>query len=295
MRAFVFAYDRFDSMTTAKMLEEGNVQHVVLCHSEEAKQKFIEHGTALEQNIVNTNQPKGLAWNRNVALEMMEKDEWALFLVDDLKSLTKIDNYHDRTDNTLGIHMDNQDKFPKSYMKQPLSMEDFLHYCDELATVCEALGSRLGGFCGIDNPPFRNSKWKFNTLADGRAWIVQKGKLRFDTNAQLIDDTCWTVQNILHYGTVVVNQWLLPDCKRYSAGAFGSIEERLPQKIQEANYLTKAYPSLIKFAKKAGWPDDAHVRIRQSLSRETIQNFTDQATHISNKWRETNPIPHKPN
>ena len=89
MKTFVFAYDRFATMTTPAMLDAEGIDHIVLCHTEEQKQKFIEHGTADPKKLIATGQPKGIARNRNAALEMMDDDEWALFLVDDMKQITE--------------------------------------------------------------------------------------------------------------------------------------------------------------------------------------------------------------
>ena len=84
-KVFVFAYDRFESMTTSLMLEEAGVDHRVLCHDTVAKERFIDGGRVRPARLVATRQPKGLAYNRNAALEMMSDGEWALFLVDDVK------------------------------------------------------------------------------------------------------------------------------------------------------------------------------------------------------------------
>lgn len=276
-------------MSTSILLEAEAIEHVVLCHTEEARDKFIEGGTARPERLVATGQPKGLGNNRNAALDMMEDGEWALFLVDDLKNVTAVDDYWGRNDARLGITMGNQ-KIVGPTTKQPMTMRAYLQSAYELAAVCESMGAHLGGFCGIANPLFRDAKWRFNVLADGRAWIVKKSSLRFDTGAQLIDDMCWTAQNIQRFGVVVVNQWVLPDCKRYTTGAFGSIEQRLPQKAKEAAYLVENYPGLIRFAKKTGWPDGTHVQLKRTLDRRVIINLEAQALTVSNDYRANHPL-----
>lgn len=288
MRTFVFGYDRYETMSTSRLLEDEGIDHTVLCHTEEAKQRFIDGGTAEPDRLVATGQPKGLANNRNAALEMMEDGEWALFLVDDLKNVTTVADYWTRTDTRLRITMDNQKKIGPT-TKQPASMRNFMASAYEVVAVCEAMGAHLGGFCGIANPLFRDAKWRFNVLADGRAWVVKKSSLRFDPGAQLIDDMCWTAQNIQRFGIVPVNQWVLPDCKRYTAGAFGSIEQRLPQKAKEAAYLVENYPALVRFAKKAGWPDGTHVQLKRTLDRRITANLEAQAAAVSNDYRATHP------
>lgn len=288
LKIFVFAYDRYDTMSTSLLLEEENIPHTVLCHTEEAKEEFIRGGTAKPERLHATGQPKGLANNRNAALDMMETGEWALFLVDDLKNVTAVEEYHARDDGRLGISMENQKQIaPRT--RQPITMREYVYTAHETIAACEAMGAHLGGFCGINNPLFRDAKWRFNVLADGRAWVVKKGNLRFDVGAQLIDDLCWTAQNIQHYGVVAVNQWVLPDCKRYTAGAFGSIEQRLPQKAAEANYLVTNYPALIRHAKKAGWPDGTHVQLKRTLSRDMINALEATAVSVSNQYRHDNP------
>lgn len=262
MKVFVFAYDRFDSMTTSSMLESELINHTVLCHTQEAADAFVEHGTAKSERLFVTNNPKGLANQRNTALDMMAEGEWALFLVDDLKSVSELRNYDRTREAKLPITTANQNHYGQRF-ENPISMTKFMRRATELVDVCEKHKCYLGGFAGINNPLYRSRHWSYNVLADGRAWVVKKSSLRFDTNVQLIDDLCWTALNIKHHGLVIVNQWVLPDCRRYSAGAFGSIEERLPQKMREAAYLVETYPELIAFKEKAGWPFGSHVVLRQ--------------------------------
>lgn len=280
MRTFIFTYNRYDSISTPMFWEEAGLDHTVLCHTEEAAEQFIEHGRVNPDRLIATGEPKGLAHNRNAALDMMEDGEWALFLVDDLKSLTEVADYDTRTAPTLGINLKNQKQIAPT-MKQPLTPDRFMERCDELATACETVGAKLGGYAGIDNPLFRDRKWKFNSLADGRCWVVQKSSLRLDTGAHSIDDYCWTAQNIDRYGVVVVNQWVLPDCARYTPGGYGSIEDRMPQKLKETRHLVNTYPHLIAYKDKKGHPPGGHVTIRRTLGndhRRALEEAVLQAT-----------------
>jgi len=261
-RVFVFTYDRYDSINTSLLLEQDGVDHVVLCHTEEQREQFVDHGRVRPDRLIVTGEPRGLANNRNVALEMMADGEWAMFLVDDLKRVTELDTYDTTPDyEVLPIDMANQNAWRSKFRKQ-IDMNTFLRRAVDSLAHAEAKGAHLLGFAGIDNAVFRRKKWKYNALADGRAWMVQKTDLRFDLGAQLIDDLCWTAQNIERFGITVNNEWILPDCRRYTKGGFGSIEDRMEQKLREAAYLVEAYPRTITFKKKTGWPDGAHVVLR---------------------------------
>lgn len=269
MRVFVFTYDRYDSITTSQMLEDEGIDHIVLCHTEEQKQRFIEAGRVRPERLIATGRSRGLANNRNFALEMMEEDEWAMFLVDDLKSVTELNNY-DRAQSPLPINMANQGTY-KERFSTPITMAKFLQRAEELSRKCDAYNCYLGGWAGINNPIFRCDHYKTNVLADGRAWIVKKSHLRFDENAQMIDDLCWTAQNIQEFGIVIVDLWILPDCRRYSKGGFGSIDDRMEQKLREAKHLVQTYPSLIQFKEKTGWPFGAHVVLRQTRKKPKVR------------------------
>ena len=271
MKVFVFGYNRYDSMTTSLAFENEGIDHTVLIHTEDAKEQFIANGTAKAERLVVTNNPRGLAYQRNTALEMMADGEWALFMVDDLKEVSELRNYDRTTSPSLPITMANQKHYTERF-NNPITMRQFMKRADELVNKCETHGAHLGGFCGINNPVYRAKHWVYNVLADGRAWVVRKTHLRFDEKVQLIDDLCWTALNIKHFGLVIVNQWVLPDCRRYSAGAFGSIEERLPQKMAEAKYLVETYPELIAYKEKAGWPFGSHCVLRQRNKPKHLMN-----------------------
>lgn len=262
LKIFVFGYNRYDSMSTSLMLEQEGIEHYVLCHTQEAADLFVENGTAKKERLIVTGNSRGLAYQRNFALEMMAEGEWALFLVDDLKSVSELRNYDRTREAKLPITIANQNHYGKRFENE-ITMAQFLTRAQEVIAQCEKHDCHLGGFAGINNPLYRAKHWSYNVLADGRAWVIRKTQLRFDENVQLIDDLCWTALNIKHFGLVIVNQWVLPDCRRYSAGAFGSIEERMPQKMREAKYLVETYPELISFKEKAGWPFGAHVVLRQ--------------------------------
>lgn len=260
MKVFIFTYDRFDTISTPKFFEKDNIDYTVLCHTEDDKKSFIRGGRVNPRKIVSSNQPKGLANNRNFALSQMEVGEWALFMVDDLINFYEYENYDTEKSENLGITMETAKNYNKQFRKV-ISATDFLKRCEECIQKAEKENINLVGFAGFTNPLFLGKKWKYNVLADGRCWLIKKCNLVFDTNVQLVDDVIWSVMNIKN-GGLFVNQWVIPDCKRYTDGAFGSIHKRMAQKIQECAYIEKTHRDIVYFGKKPGWPTGSHLRIR---------------------------------
>lgn len=263
MRVFVFTYDRYDTISTTRMLDAENIDHTVLCHTDEQAEQFVAHGRVDPARLHVTGKPRGLAYNRNAALDLMDDGEWAVFLVDDLMSVTELDTYDTEPAEVLPVDTTNSGAWRQRF-KTPITMRRFLERAEQSARVVDGLGGHLAGFAGINNPLFRTRHWQLNVLADGRAWAVRKTDLRFDEHVQLIDDVAWTALNLDRFGVVVVNQWVLPDCRRYTQGGFGSINDRIDQKRTEVAYLTSTYPHLVRTKPKRGWPDGTHVVLRRA-------------------------------
>lgn len=272
MKTFIFTYDRYDTISTSIYLKDHS--HFVLCHTSEQQKRFEDAGR-IHGHMIATHQPKGLANNRNFALDLMQEDEWSVFWVDDLINCTALPNsYHVKQKEKLGIIPENQKQY-RELFKTECDAERFYEICEQTIAVAEAKGFALCGFSLTDNPLFRDKHYSYWSLADGRCWLVKKTRLRFDTNVQLIDDTCFTALNLKEFGGLVVNNWLLPNCERYTAGSFGSIPQRMEQKKKECAYLVETYPEHIAIADKVGWPYGSHVKIRQRKTNPSQANLFD--------------------
>lgn len=269
MKVFVFAYDRYDTITTSLMLEEDGVEHTVLCHTEEQKQKFIDGGRVRPDRLLVTGKDKGLSRNRNAALDLMEEGEWALFLVDDLTGVYELSNY-DKATSPLPIDYANQNYYRLRF-KTKVSMAQFHRRAEEYAELCEANGAWLGGFTASEGALYRKKHYLTNVMCDGRAWVVRKSDIRFDENANCIDDYSFTAANIQRFGIIVVNQWIEPACKRYGKGGYGSKEDRMEQKIRECAYLVGKYPHLLAYRPKKGFPYGAHIVFRQNRNKPQVR------------------------
>lgn len=258
MKTFVFTYDRFDTISTSQWL--GKHPHTVLCHTVEQRKQFVEAGR-VGGKLVATGRPKGLSNNRNYALDQLKAGEWALFLVDDLNYIVRYENYFTYKGDKLNVHGTNLN-IARKLFKHPCTASEFFKICEETIVEAERRNVHLVGFSLTDAPLFRRNKWSHRGLADGRCWLVKKSSLRFDENVQLIDDVCFTALNIKHFGSVLINNWVLPSCKRYTKGSFGSIEQRMPQRLKECRYLVEHYPDQVRYADKVGWPDGSHVALK---------------------------------
>lgn len=269
MKIFIFAYDRLDLTTSAYFKEHP---HTILCHTEEQKQALLSGGNCYGE-VIATHQPKGLPRNRNVALEMMQEGEWAVFFVDDLLRVTAITELESYMSPALEITTKNQKMF-RQMMGQQIDATKFLEICEDTVREAAAKGHALCGFSLTENPLFRTKKFSYWGLADGRCWVVKKTALRFDERSSMMDDYCFTALNMREFGGLTINNYLHPLCGRYTKGGYGTKAERMKEKIEECDYLVSSYPEYISHAEKVGFPTGSHIRMRSKRTgAETIKMF----------------------
>ena len=263
MKVFTFFYNRYDSATTSIALSENNIDHIVLVHNESDSKKFAKGSTIKGEEIITCN-PRGLAYQRNSALEMMEDGEWAVFMCDDFE---KIRSYSKKfifsKTNNIDINFQNQNNY-RLKKEHEITLSEMFGFFPKLIQIAEDNGIHLVGFGLHDNPQNLKKKFTLKGLADGRFWLIKKSNYRFDTNAQMIDDVCWTAENLIRHGKVLVLNWCVPYFQRYSAGGFGSTKERREQRIKECSYLINRFSPLIRGATKSGWPNGTHIRLQAS-------------------------------
>lgn len=259
MKVFTFFYNRYENASTSIALEANDIPHHVLIHKAEDYDKFKRYNTCRGEAVV-TNNGKGLAYQRNSALDMMDTGEWAVFMCDDFMKIKSMpEEWILSSNQELPINFANQNKF--RLKENGFTLKKMFALFPRLIELAERNNIHLVGFGLHDNPMNLRKKFSHRGLADGRFWLVKKAGYKFDTNAQLIDDVAWTAENLMRHRNVMVLNWLVPYFQRYTAGGFGSTTERLALRRKECAYLANKYNPLVKIAQKPGWESGTHIRI----------------------------------
>lgn len=274
MKVFTFYYNRYQNATTSKELKKNDIDHYVMLHNHEDYEKFKKFDTIQGKPII-TNQSKGLAYQRNYALSMMQEGEWAAFMCDDF---IKIKSYPINVIQSnlehLPVDTTNQ-KYFGFYSKsakhvQEFSLKQMFKLFPFLIEKAESKKIHLIGFALHTNPLNLRNKFIYRGLADGRFWLIKKSNYQFDEKAQLIDDVAWTAENLIRHNNVLVLNWTIPYFGRYTAGGFGSTVERKVQRKKECQYLCMKYHPLVRLAKKANWDYGTHIKLFGSQNNINI-------------------------
>jgi hypothetical protein len=264
VKTFTFFYNRYENASTSISLSDYEIPHYVLVHGEEDNRLFLDggrYGNSCESVFV-TGNPKGLAYQRNSALSMMDHGEWACFMCDDFKSIKAYDeDIIVNGPKRLPITFANQSEYRLRKVRSLRWLYDLFPHFISLA---EQHGIQLIGFGLHDNPMNLSKCYTTRGLADGRMWLVKKDSFRFDIKAQLIDDVAWTAENLVRNGNVLVCNWIVPYFERYTSGGFGTKSERVDLRKRECTYLAGKYDPIVRLAIKPGWPEGTHLRIYAS-------------------------------
>ena len=258
MKVFTFFYNRFETATTSAALSQNGINHTVLIHSADDLQKFVKGGTIHGKAVV-TGNGKGLAYQRNSALDLMDDGEWGVFMCDDFQKIKAYSKeFIFSKTQSIDVNHQNQNKFR---LKNEISLKEMFSWFPKLIELAEKNNIHLVGFGLHDNPMNLRNKFSARGLADGRFWLVKKSHYKFDLNAQLIDDVAWTAENLVRHKNVLVLNWCVPYFERYTAGGFGSTTERKKLRMKECAYLSNKFDPLVRIAEKPGWDYGTHIRL----------------------------------
>lgn len=232
MKLFTLYYDRYTTASTSKMI---NMPHTVLCHNNYEKFNCI----GVNGTLIQTNQPKGIQNNFNYALSSLEKDEWGIFMSDDL----------------VGAKVLQNNKFIDCNIEYPLK---------ELINIipkCDKAGIKLVGLNSTGNPFYAKNKYSKFGLVDGRCFAIKKTSFRFHKDIFTIPDYYATLYHMCKYGGNLILNYCYLDFKRYEPGGLGSVNDRLEQKYNDIRILKSLYPKNIKIKNKPNEPKDSHIII----------------------------------
>lgn len=227
-------YDRFETATTSKLLQK---EHIVLCHN--SKEKFTcigEKGTLIE-----TNESKGIQNNFNYALSLLEKDEWGIFLSDDLIEAKKLVN----------------NKFVKC------EVDYVLNELIDILPKCDIMNIKLVGLNPTGNPFYAKKKYSKYGLVDGRCFAIKKTDFTYHQNISTIPDYYATAYHLKKYGGNLIINYCYLEFERYKKGGLGTVEDRIKEKIKDVQLMYNLFPDNVRIKNKPNEPKGSHLIIKK--------------------------------
>ena len=96
----------------------------------------------------------------------------------------------------------------------------------------------------VDNCFFRGKKFRSVGYVIGKLMLWKKdSRFRFDHTITM-EDFRNTAENLLRFGSVVINNYVFPSAKHYQSGGMGTWKERVPFRMQDIKRLLFLYKGL---------------------------------------------------
>ena len=191
--------------------------------------------------MIETNQPKGIQNNFNYALELLDKNEWGIFMSDDYIRSKKYVN--------------------GSFIEAEIT--EVLAQLQDTIALAEKIGVKLVGLNSTGNALYAKNKYGKFGLVDGRTYAIKKTNFRFHPDICTATDYYATVYHLVNIGGNLINNHCYMDYKRYSAKGIGSLEDRAEQKIKDVSLLKALFPKNIEIRNKVGQPKNSHCVIKK--------------------------------
>ena len=257
---YIPSYNRAKTIKTTKYLDESSLDYIVLLHTEKCKDEYLSAGIVKEDKIIVTNSESGITNQRNWLMDNLAvKNEWFITLDDNIEGFKRVvDKYYYKR-KKLDVE---SRKITQSDYNQHIKAKEFVDLVKLDIEIAKQINANYGGFATVDNYFFNSKKYKSVGYVISKAAYIKYTGLGYDKNIQAMDDYGFTAENLLQYGSVLINSWIKPINKHYEVGGIGTYEQRLPKKIQDAKYLISKYPELFRYKKKKNCHPKAELQIR---------------------------------
>jgi len=246
--------DRAETITTHLYCKGED--YMIVVHNKEQRDLYLNNPSIPVDRIMFSNEPYNISLQRQWILDNLIRDgEWFVTMDDNVTGMTRLQ--HPYYPYPLNL------KTERSYWQQIVPIKEFLELIELDIAVAEQAGAHYIGYAVVDNPFFRQKKYRYVGYVLSKVALIHKTSLqRYDPQVKSMDDYQFTAENLKNYGKVVINNYIKPTAKHYQPGGIGTYEERTPQKIHDAAYLRNKYPGLFNYKIKKGCHPKAELQVK---------------------------------
>lgn len=267
---YIPSYNRAKNIKTTKWLDKSNLDYKVILHTDKCKDDYLKAGVVRKENIIVSNADKGITNQRNFIMNNLTiKNNWFITLDDNISGFKMVEPrfYFKKKKldvNSKNITQKNYDTF--------ITAKKFIELVNLDIELAEKINVTYGGFATVDNYFFNAKKYKSVGYVISKAAYIKYVGQSYDKNIKAMDDFGFTAQSLLMNNAVLINNWMKPINKHYEQGGIGTYTERLPKKINDANYLLQKYPGLFRYKQKKNTHPKAELQIRFNNPKQ-IKNW----------------------
>lgn len=182
--------------------------------------------------------------NRNFILRnLVKKGQWYIGMDDNIQRINKVSSDYYGKERVDGHAKPKKaDTWRQVYRTD--ATRELLALMHELINECNLVGTTYGGFASMENPFFRMRHWSYRRFVKSKLYVMRNDGQRFQ--GIFGHDSRMSVETVVKYGCVAVNNFVHPVHKMYEQGGLGHITERRPILNKHLNEIVKQYPGLVQ-------------------------------------------------
>lgn len=276
MKIVIPSYNRPDAIKTHKIFDAvGFEDYYIMLHDQEQADLYKQNPSIRPEKIIITGQPKGISHQRRfIVKQFIPKNEWFITLDDNIASFKGV--RPDIYENSGFIDVKAKD-FDTSIFEHNVDGAEFIDRVKKEIEFCDKQDIHYGGFATVPNYYFLGKKHRYVGYVISKAAFIKNEAQDYDSKIEAMDDYGLTAHNLLTFGKVLINNWIISVAGHYEPGGIGTYEERLPSKIRDCQYLMAKYPGLFRYKVKDGCHPKAELQVRFT-STEQVQKWRRELT-----------------
>lgn len=152
--------------------------------------------------------------------------------------------------------------FDRTVFDHPLGINTVVQRWQADVKEATRRGAHYIGFATVPNFYFLGRKYRDVGYVISKAALIHNVGVPYDPQILAMDDYGYTAENLVRFGRVLINNWIIPKAGHYEPGGIGTYAQRLPRKIADCEYLMAKYPGLFRYKVKAGCHPKAELQVR---------------------------------
>ncbi len=258
MKTFILTYNRPYSITSHLAFPDAKV----VVHNEKQADLYAE--TVNPDNIIISNaktddfgKVRQQEWVMN---KFVKKGEWFIFADDDIKRLTAVPKqFYDIL--MMPVQEPSLGAFFRDIFKTRCTPEYFDYIAKDTIAYAEKVNARMCAFPLLDNHFYRGKKYRTVGYCAGGLILLKNDDIKWDYTVTM-EDFQMTADHLLRFGSVVINNYVCPNCGYYNEGGLGTYEERVPARLKDVKTLMGRFPDMFRIKDRKEFVKNSDVQVR---------------------------------
>lgn len=190
---------------------------------------------------------------------LVRPGEWFVFADDNIQRILAVPQpYYEKS---LLNALEYAPEARKRIFRQDAQPEHLRFAFEESIQAAQYIGAQMVGFAVTDHTLSRGRKYRTLGYVIGKMLLMQHNTIPFDHTITM-EDFRNTAEHLLHNGSVLINNFVVPMAKHYQSGGMGTYGERIAYRQADVFHLLQLYPGLFRVKQREGFAPNTDLAMK---------------------------------